>query len=52
MPLDEVLDTHTLTGAAITTLIKEFDMTKLGKGPKLIDAESSDIFGISSWTDT
>jgi len=47
MPLDEVLDTHSLTGAAITTLIKEFDMSKLGKGPKLADVESTDIFGIA-----
>jgi translation initiation factor eIF-2B subunit gamma len=51
VPLDEVLDTHTLSGSAITTLAKEFDMSKLGKGPKLADVESSDIFGVSSWQD-
>jgi translation initiation factor eIF-2B subunit gamma len=52
VPLDEILDTHSLSGSAITTLIKEFDMTKLGKGAKLADSESSDIFGLSSITET
>jgi len=52
VPLDEVLDTHTLTGAAVTSLAKEYDMSKLAKGPKLIDVESSDIFGISGCSDS
>jgi translation initiation factor eIF-2B subunit gamma len=51
IPLEKILDTHTLSGASITTLLKEFDMTKHGKGPKLADAESNDIFGLCSWTD-
>lgn len=51
VPLDEILDTHILSDSAITTLVKEFDMSKLGKGPKLADVESSDIFGVTSWQD-
>lgn len=47
MPLDQLLDTHTLTQASLTILSKEFDMTKLGKGPKIADVEGTDIFGIS-----
>jgi len=52
VPLDEVLDTHCLSGASITSLLKEFDMTKHGKGPKIADVESQDILGVSSWTET
>jgi len=51
IPLDEVLDTHALSGSSITSLVKEFDMTKGGKGAKLADAESEDIFGLSQETD-
>lgn len=49
IPLDEMLDTHLTTGASLTCLIKEFDMTKGGKGAKMADVESDDIFGISTW---
>lgn len=50
IPLDEVLDTHLLSGSSLTTLMKEFDMVKGGKGAKLAEVGSEDIFGISSWT--
>ena len=50
IPLDEVLDTHLLSGSSLTTLLKEFDMVKGGKGAKLAEVGSEDIFGISSWT--
>ena len=51
IPLDEVLDTHRLTESSLTVLAKEFDMSKGGKGAKMADVESSDIFGISSWSE-
>ena len=51
MPLDEVLDTHIQSGASITCLSKEFDMSKDGKGAKITDVESEDVFGLSPWTD-
>jgi len=35
----------------VTNVVKEFDSDKLGKGPKMADVESTDIFGISQWTD-
>ena len=50
IPLDEALDTHYMSGASITAILKEFDMKKGGKGPKLADVEQSEIFGLSSWT--
>ena len=50
IPLDEVLDTHLLTKSSLTVLGKEFDMRKGGKGAKN-DVESTDIFGISQWTE-
>jgi hypothetical protein len=31
-------------------MIKEFDMEKGGKGAKLAEVGSEDIFGVSSWT--
>jgi NDP-sugar pyrophosphorylase family protein len=48
IPLDELLDTHLISGASLTCLIKEFDMTKGGKGAKMADVESQDVFGISN----
>lgn len=51
IPLDQILNTHNLHNSALTVTIKEFDMTKQGKGAKLADAETSDIFGISSAPD-
>ena len=51
IPLDEVMDTHVQSKASLTVTMKEFDMDKQGKGPKLEDAESSDIFGLSSMPD-
>lgn len=50
VPLDEIIDSHRLQKATITSLLKEFDMSKTGKGPKLADVETSDIFGVSNWT--
>lgn len=50
VPLDEVLDTHTMSDSSITSLIKEFDMVKGGEGAKLAEVGSEDIFGISSHT--
>lgn len=50
VPIDEILDTHVLSGAQLTALLKEFDMVKGGKGAKLAEVGSQDIFGISSWT--
>lgn len=47
IPLDEILDTHHSCEASLTCLVKEFDMTKGGKGAKMSDVESQDIFGIS-----
>lgn len=49
-PLDEILDTHRLASGSITALLKEFDMNKGGKGAKIADVATDDIFGISSWT--
>ena len=49
MPLDEILDTHRLSSSSLTSLLREFDMTKDGKGAKITDFDSQDIFGISSW---
>lgn len=49
-PLDELLDTHRLTKGSITALLREFDMTRAGKGHKVADVESSDIFGVSTWS--
>ena len=40
VPLDRILDSHRLSQSSITSLIKEFDMTKTGKGAKLADFES------------
>lgn len=37
MPLDEIIDTHLLSKSSITSLVKEFDMTKEGKGAKMSD---------------
>jgi hypothetical protein len=51
IPLDEALDTHTLTKAAVTNIAKEFDNDKLGKGPKMADVEAQDIYGLSDITD-
>ena len=48
VPLDEVLDTHLLSGSSLTTLIKEFDMVKGGEGAKLAEVGSEDIFGVST----
>jgi hypothetical protein len=39
-PLDEVLDTHSVANGSITCLLKEFDMTKGGKGAKAADVDS------------
>ena len=50
VPLDEILDTHMLSGATLTTLIKEFDMVKGGEGAKLAEVGSEDLYGISSFT--
>lgn len=50
IPLDEVLDTHMLSAASVTTLIKEFDMVKGGEGAKLAEVGAEDMFGISSHT--
>jgi len=50
IPLDEIQDTHRLCGSSITMTLKEFDMSKTGKGPKMADVGQSDIFGISTWT--
>jgi len=50
VPLDEILDTHMLSGATLTTLIKEFDMVKGGEGAKLAEVGSEDVYGISSFT--
>lgn len=50
VPLDEILDTHMLTGASLTALIKEFDMVKGGEGAKLAEVGSEDVFGMSSFT--
>lgn len=50
VPLDEILDTHLLSEASITTLIKEFDMVKGGEGAKLAEVGSEDVFGLSSYT--
>jgi hypothetical protein len=50
IPLDEILDTHFLSNGSITSMIKEFDMEKGGKGAKLAEVGSEDIFGVSSWT--
>ena len=50
VPLDEILDTHMLSGASLTTLIKEFDMVKGGEGAKLAEVGSEDVFGLSSYT--
>jgi NDP-sugar pyrophosphorylase family protein len=41
------MDTHFTTQSALTCLLKEFDMTKTGKGAKISDVESQDVFGIS-----
>lgn len=49
-PLDELLDTHVLCHSSITALIKEFDMSKGGKGAKQADVDSQDIFGVSEWS--
>ena len=49
-PLDEILDTHVLCQSSITALIKEFDMSKGGKGAKQADVDSQDIFGVSEWS--
>ena len=51
IPLDDILDTHLLTESSLTVLGKEFDMRKGGKGAKMADVESTDIFGLSSWTE-
>ena len=51
VPLDEILDTHLLSQSSLTVLAKEFDMRKGGKGAKMADVESTDIFGISTWTE-
>ena len=48
IPLNQILETHLVQNSTLTCLMKEFDMTKFGKGAKLADAESSDIFGLSS----
>lgn len=45
--LDELLDTHLQCESTITVLMKEFDMSK---GVKQADAESQDIFGVSTWS--
>jgi NDP-sugar pyrophosphorylase family protein len=50
VPLDEILDTHMLSDASVTTLIKEFDMVKGGEGAKLAEVGSEDVFGITSYT--
>ena len=50
VPLDEILDTHMLSGASLTALIKEFDMVKGGEGAKLAEVGSEDVFGLSSYT--
>ena len=50
VPLDEILDTHMLSGASLTSLIKEFDMVKGGEGAKLAEVGSEDVFGLSSYT--
>ena len=50
VPLDEILDTHMLSGASLTALIKEFDMVKGGEGAKLAEVGSEDVFGLSSHT--
>lgn len=51
IPLDELIKTHTLSGSSITALVKEFDMNKGGKGPKVTEVDGSDIFGLSSYDD-
>jgi NDP-sugar pyrophosphorylase family protein len=50
VPLDEILDTHLLTDASVTALIKEFDMVKGGEGAKLAEVGSEDVFGLTSYT--
>jgi hypothetical protein len=52
IPLDDILDTHLLSKSSITSLVKEFDMMKGGKGAKMSDVAGGcqDIYGISSWT--
>ena len=50
VPLDEILDTHMLSQASLTSLIKEFDMVKGGEGAKLAEVGSEDVFGLSSHT--
>jgi hypothetical protein len=50
VPLDEILDTHMLSEASVTALIKEFDMVKGGEGAKLAEVGSQDLFGLSSFT--
>ena len=49
IPLDELIKTHTLASSSITALVKEFDMNKGGKGPKVTEVDGSDIFGLSSY---
>ena len=49
IPLDELIKTHTLASSSITALVKEFDMNKGGKGPKVNEVDGSDIFGLSSY---
>ena len=51
VPLDKILETHLLSEASITTLLKEFDPDKKGTGPKIADVESTDIFGVSGKSD-
>ena len=49
VPLDEVMDTHFMSDSSITALLKEFDMSRGGRGAKK-DEQSQDIFGISDVT--
>lgn len=51
IPLDELIKTHTLASSSITALVKEFDMNKGGKGPKVTEVDARDIFGLSSYDD-
>lgn len=44
-PLHDLLDTHVQSESSITSLIKEFDMSK-GK----LEMELPDIFGVSTWS--
>ena len=37
IPLDDILDTHLFSKSSITSLVKEFDMMKGGKGAKMSD---------------